>query len=97
MPPATSGRVRAVAQLLEHLDVRLVLTMAFGLEREVAAVDWLAFRSGYFEHAVDHDYGMSPTDSDAPTAVTIALMLMIPIVIVGLWPRCVARYQRVWS
>jgi hypothetical protein len=60
-------------------------------------VDWLAFQSDDFEHPVGHDVGMSPTDSGADSAIRIALVLMFAILIVGLWPRLVDRYRRVWN
>jgi len=40
---------------------------------------------------------MSPIDSGADSAIRIALALMFAIVIVGLWPRLVDRYRRVWN
>jgi hypothetical protein len=59
--------------------------------------DWMVFQSGYFAYPVGHDIGMSPTDPGADSALILAIPLMIAIVIIGLWPRCVARYERVWS
>jgi hypothetical protein len=61
------------------------------------AADAIAFRHGYFEHPVDHDYGMPTMSPGTDAAMRNALVLIAALLIVRLWPRLVGRYRRVWT